>query len=68
MSSRCHIGCENGEDLEIMSSAVMRLLVFCQCVLCGCSMFGFGNNEISRDTASRVVSVCFVRLFKVRRA
>jgi hypothetical protein len=51
-----------------MRSAMIRLLVLWQCVLCGCFKFGFGNNEISRDTASRVVTVCFVWMFKVRRA
>jgi hypothetical protein len=46
-----------------MSSTMIRLLVLCQCVLCGCLRFRFGNNEISRETASHIVSVCFVRLF-----
>jgi hypothetical protein len=47
-------GCENGEDLEIMSSAVSdaasRVVSVC---LCGCSRFGFGINEITgRDVKS----------------
>jgi hypothetical protein len=40
MSLKFRIGCENGVDLEITRSAVTRLLVLCQCVLCCCSKFG----------------------------